>query len=199
MTAINPFRSDRLIYRAIEPTEDEAFFLKLDADGVAYRNSNSLLCKPQSKKNVADSMKHIEECLLGVMICLPATDADAAPTTVGCITLLSPEQRSSGSWSSTIGIDIIGPHQGQGYGSEAIRWALDWAFDTAGLHRVTIEAFEYNDGAKRLYEKIGFKYEGCVREMFWHAGRWWDDLHYGIIDREWREIRGKRQKLTVNR
>jgi RimJ/RimL family protein N-acetyltransferase len=53
-----------------------------------------------------------------------------------------------------IGIGIHRDYQGQGYGSEALRWVLDWAFRRANMHRVAIAAFSWNEGASRLYQKV---------------------------------------------
>ena len=41
----------------------------------------------------------------------------------------------------------------------------------AGLHRVSVKVFEYNDGARRLYEKLGFTHEGTIRENWWYDGQ----------------------------
>jgi RimJ/RimL family protein N-acetyltransferase len=84
-----------------------------------------------------------------------------------------------------IGIDILPNFQGKGYGREAIEWALDYAFRRAGLHRVKIRAFEWNTGAVKLYEKLGFKHEGRERETLWHEGRWWDGVMMGMLEGEW--------------
>jgi RimJ/RimL family protein N-acetyltransferase len=92
-----------------------------------------------------------------------------------------------------MGLGLIPSCQGKGYGSEAISWALQWAFDSAGMHRVSVKAFEYNTGARRLYEKLGLVHEGTIREMFWHDGRWWADFEYGILDHEWRARQGGKE------
>jgi RimJ/RimL family protein N-acetyltransferase len=91
--------------------------------------------------------------------------------------------------NTEIGLGLTPAAQGQGYGSEAIEWALDWAFQSAGMHRVAVKAFEYNEGACRLYERLQFKFEGRAREAFWHNGRWWDDVEYGMLEHEWRARR----------
>lgn len=93
-----------------------------------------------------------------------------------------------------IGIDILPPFQGQGYGSEAIRWALEYAFSRTGMHKVRICAFEWNEGACRLYRKLGFKEEGRNREAMWHEGRFWDVVDMGMLDREWWAMEGERKK-----
>lgn len=90
-----------------------------------------------------------------------------------------------------IGINITKPYRGSGYGTEAINWALDWGFRHAGLHRIGIGAFEYNEGACKLYEKMGFKPEGRRRDFFWHDGKWWDLMLFSMLEDEWRERIGK--------
>ncbi|KAK4493965.1 hypothetical protein PRZ48_015151 [Zasmidium cellare] len=190
-----PFRSKRLIYRAIEPDEDEELFMSIQQDAIAYRNANYTISKPQSKKDVQHFMKVlVEEQLLAVVICLipqePAEEKQK-PTPIGAIHLTSTKPAQMHHRNADIGIDIAEAYQGKGYGSEAIRWILEWGFETAGLHRVGIECFEYNEGAKRLYERLGFKQEKVVREMVFHQGRWWDDIGFGMLDQEWRELKAR--------
>ena len=187
----DPFRSKRLLYRLPEP-EDDAFFFSTQTDPIACRNSNPSLGKPPSKKDVQSYQKAIEEALLGVVICLPATDATAQPAPIGTIHLSPLNPKLAHHRFTEIGVNIARSYQGQGYGSEAINWALDWAFETAGIHRVAIKALGYNEGAIRLYNRLGFKQEGVAREMWWHAGKWWDDIQFGLLEGEWREMRKRK-------
>lgn len=193
----HPFRSERLIYRAIEPSEDEEFFLTIQQDVFGYRNSNVRAAKPQSRKDTQEFMKTlVEDQLLSVVICLPHLDSEGKetsekPTPVGAIHLNAIRPAMMHHRFTDIGIDIAPLYQGKGYGSEAIRWILEWAFETAGLHRVGIRCFGYNDGARRLYNRLGFKEESIVREELFYQGRWWDDIGFGMLDREWREMNGK--------
>ncbi len=83
------------------------------------------------------------------------------------------------------------PYQGQGYGSEAIKWALRFGFRHCNLHRIEIGGFGYNTGALRLYEKLGFKMEGRKRDFFWHDGAYWDLVGLSMLEEEWRELYGK--------
>ncbi|MBR3755619.1 MAG: GNAT family N-acetyltransferase [Firmicutes bacterium] len=53
--------------------------------------------------------------------------------------------------------------RGKGYGEEALRLILDHAFINLHMERVTIDHFEKNRNAAGLYEKIGFKNEGLMR------------------------------------
>lgn len=58
-------------------------------------------------------------------------------------------------------------NRGKGYGEEALRLALKWAFNEMKVERVTLDHFADNIIANNLYRKIGFVPEGKMR----HAGK----------------------------
>lgn len=184
----DPFRSARLIYRAAEPTseEDQALFLAIQTDAIGYRNAEAAITKPQGKASAEKYLNDVaKDSLLGVVICL---DTPARPIPIGVIHLDLLKPALAHHRHTDIGIDIVKAYRGQGYGSEAIRWALRWAFRTAGLHRVSIGAFAYNEGAVKLYKRLGFKEEGVKREFVWSDGRWWDDVQFSMLAQEWERL-----------
>ena len=83
----------------------------------------------------------------------------------------------------------IGEHdfQGKGYGSDAMRIILRYAFTELNLKRVTLNVFEYNPRAIRAYEKVGFKHEGRLRCALNRDGKRYDMLYMGILCDEWME------------
>lgn len=54
-------------------------------------------------------------------------------------------------------------NRNKGYGEEALRLVLEYAFIDLHMERVTIDHFEKNKAAAYLYDKIGFKNEGLLR------------------------------------
>ncbi len=80
----------------------------------------------------------------------------------------------------------------KGYGSEAINWAVDWAFNYANVHKVEIGTASYNERAAHLYERLGFKFEGRKREVIFMNRRWYDLVEFGMLEHEWAELRGKK-------
>lgn len=62
---------------------------------------------------------------------------------------------------ATLGI-LIGRKDcwGQGYGTEAVRAALAYAFGPLGLRRVKLRTFAHNLRARRAFEKAGFRQVG---------------------------------------
>ncbi|KAF2966228.1 hypothetical protein GQX73_g7344 [Xylaria multiplex] len=185
----DPFYSERLVYRAVNDTpEDEAFVHAIQRDAEAQSGASYGLLRPESIKNSKDFQEHITKCLLGVIICLPPTsEKDVAGEPIGILCLkANPPSWAPHRWTD-VSIDVLRKHQGKGYGGEAIRWSLWWAFQMAGLHRVQIQAFSFNTGAMRLYERLGFKEEGRIRDHMWFSGSWHDGLIYGILEDEWRD------------
>lgn len=70
---------------------------------------------------------------------------------------------------------------GKGYGTEATRLAVRYAFEDAGLHRVHLEVFAHNPRARRVYEKCGFRVEGEHRDALFWDGRWHNTYTMAIV------------------
>jgi len=211
--SLRPFDTTRLAFRAVRQPEDLALFIAIGNDQDGYMNSNSTNNRLPSSADAASFMKSTaEDSLLGATIWLKDTPSSHENeetrnnsaqlgilksewgTAIGEIHLTKLPQGSFHHRWTEIGIDILPAFQGRGYGRETTEWALDYAFRRAGLHRVRIRAFEWNTGALRLYEKIGFKLEGREREAFWHEGRWWDGVAFSMLEGEWWSMQRQREK-----
>lgn len=88
---------------------------------------------------------------------------------------------------ATFGI-LIGPpeERGKGYGTEVTRLMVGYAFDTLNLNRVVLQVYEYNPRGARVYEKVGFRREGVLRQDTYRDGRYWDAIAMGILREEWK-------------
>jgi RimJ/RimL family protein N-acetyltransferase len=73
----------------------------------------------------------------------------------------------------------------KGYGTDAMRILLRYAFNELNLRRVGLIVFEYNPRAIRSYEKAGFIPEGRQRQMILRDGKRWDFFYMGILREEW--------------
>jgi RimJ/RimL family protein N-acetyltransferase len=79
----------------------------------------------------------------------------------------------------------IAGRTGSGIGTRAIRAALSHAFDTVGLHRVSLEVYDHNPRARRLYERIGFVHEGTLRAALRLDEDWVDAHVMAMLRPEW--------------
>ena len=73
---------------------------------------------------------------------------------------------------------------GQGFGLDATRALLDFAFNEMNLHRISLEVLAQHKRAIRLYEKAGFRVEGRLREDNFKRGQYLDTLIMSILARE---------------
>ena len=67
--------------------------------------------------------------------------------------------------------------RGKGYGTEAARLVLDYAFTALGLHNVMLTCYEFNLAGQRAYARAGFREFGRRRQSHWMGGRWWDEVY----------------------
>lgn len=104
-----------------------------------------------------------------------------AGTLIGTVSLKRaiPEDRCA-----EFGIAIERGHWDKGYGTDATKTILRFAFGEMSLHRVWLRVSDYNPRAQHVYEQCGFVVEGREREARFHDGRWTDKIVMGILDRE---------------
>ncbi len=93
----------------------------------------------------------------------------------------SPEHRTA-----MLGI-MIGEkdYWSKGYGADALRVLLRFAFQTMNLHRVELGTFDFNERAQACYRKCGFVQEGRRRQDRYIEGAYHDLLIMGILRSEW--------------
>jgi len=84
-----------------------------------------------------------------------------------------------------VGLMIGEPEaRGKGYGTEAMRLLLDFAFTALSLNSVMLQYFEFNPAARRCYEKAGFRESGRWRQSLWSGGRFWDQIFMDVLTAE---------------
>jgi len=64
--------------------------------------------------------------------------------------------------------------RGKGYGTRAVRLALDYAWGVLNLHRVSLNVLAHNERAIVSYLHAGFVIEGTLREAAFIDGQWRD-------------------------
>ncbi len=74
---------------------------------------------------------------------------------------------------------------GKGYGTDAMRVLLRYAFTELNLHRLSLNVFSYNRRAIRSYEKVGFVVEGRQRQPLRRDGQYHDLIFMGVLRDEW--------------
>jgi diamine N-acetyltransferase len=71
--------------------------------------------------------------------------------------------------------------QGRGHGPAAIRAALDIAWGELELRKVWLIVRRDNRAAQAMYLKLGFDFEGVLRDEYCVAGRYFDMVRMAIV------------------
>jgi ribosomal-protein-alanine N-acetyltransferase len=87
---------------------------------------------------------------------------------------------------SATGYDLDRAYWGKGIMTEAMTALLTYAFTEVGLHRVEAIIDIHNDRSKNLLLKLGFTYEGNLRQRYFFRDGFEDEHYFGLINREWR-------------
>ncbi len=74
---------------------------------------------------------------------------------------------------------------GRGYGEEACRLLLGYAFNRLNLNKVTLGSYATNLAALKTYKKVGFKIEGRIKKLLSIDGKYVDHVLMGILQSEY--------------
>lgn len=102
---------------------------------------------------------------------------------IGTIALLGfDHQEESCSFAYMLGE----PFWGQGYGTEMLEAALDYAFSQLSMKLVKADHFSENGASGAVMRKVGMIYTGTVSDKYEKNGKWHDALSYQITLEDFR-------------
>jgi len=78
----------------------------------------------------------------------------------------------------------------QGYAAEAAKAAMQLGFESFGFHRIFARCDGRNHASANLLKGLGMRLEAHFREHALFQGEWDEELHFAILDREWRRAPG---------
>jgi len=80
----------------------------------------------------------------------------------------------------------------RGVGKQMLAGVLDYVFRELKAHRLWLDVFETNTRAQHVYESLGFRHEGILREAIFRDGEFHTQLLMSILDREYETLRLQR-------
>ena len=83
--------------------------------------------------------------------------------------------------SAELGILVDPDEQKNGLGLEAMKLLIAYLFKYRGLNKVYAQTAEFNKGAVKLLEKLGFKRDGALRDHHFYQGEFHNDLVYSLL------------------
>jgi ribosomal-protein-serine acetyltransferase len=89
---------------------------------------------------------------------------------------------------SEIGYWLDRGHQGRGIMTRSVRALTDYAFRVYGLNRVILRCAVENARSRAVAERLGFQFEGVLREDLYVNFRYVDHALYGMLAHEWHAL-----------
>jgi [ribosomal protein S5]-alanine N-acetyltransferase len=86
------------------------------------------------------------------------------------------------------GYDLNRAFWGKGIMTEAMSAVLNYGFTELELHRVEAIIDIANERSKSLLLRLGFTYEGNLRQRYYFRGHFEDEYYFGLLSHEWREM-----------
>lgn len=204
---MNPHISKRLVYTAFNSAQHDELMWALHNDPISWTNACAQIQRPMDRGFHDRILRNKSSQLLFVIINTVADSQDKQDASdqvpnhklipIGDLCLSASDPTSAQHCETTLSIGIHKDYQRQGYGSEAINWALDWAFNYANMHRVGLSVYGWNTAALEMYLKVGFREEGRKRESLFLRGRYWDEILMSVLVQEWKVLRGLEDEQTL--
>lgn len=171
---------------AIDLDEDPRLLSEWDRDSEFQRLLNS---ETASRYNPKQMREFFEKEIDSMHFYIMQTLEDNRK--IGLIDLNGIDWVSRNAW---VGIGI-GEREfwGKGYGTDAMKVLLRYAFTTLNLQRVTLNVFDFNQRGYASYKKCGFKEEGRLPAALLKAGKRCDLIFMGILRSEWEEFQNQTQ------
>lgn len=120
------------------------------------------------------------------VVCLDAADAPDAGPDEGDVERIGMVSVEDADWKRPeLGYWLVPEVHREGYGSEAVSLAIDYAFRTYHTPAVGAGAFAANDASRGLLESLGFVEEGRRRKFMFVDGEHRDVVQYGLLREEW--------------
>lgn len=100
---------------------------------------------------------------------------------IGAITVALHNNFNHGELAYWIGV----PFMNKGYCTEAARGMMAYAFDELKLNRVYARHLGKNPASGKVMEKLGMKFEGCLRQHVIKGDTYEDLAYYGLLQEEY--------------
>ncbi|TFE73419.1 GNAT family N-acetyltransferase [Methylacidiphilum caldifontis] len=175
---IFPLVLDRVCLRPFEETDKESL-ISLSGDPDVSWGTRPITYPDSPEKAPLWLQDHIAMTNRGETLSL-AIVSRADSVLVGSVILFFEPHHER----AEIGCWIGKPHWSKGYGTEACQAVIDYAFKKLNLNKICAYCLARNTPSIKLIQKLGMKWEGCLRKHLKVRGIFEDLLVYGLLGEE---------------
>lgn len=89
--------------------------------------------------------------------------------------------------SANMNIKLLKSARGNGFAIRAIKLIVSYCFDELNMHCLTANVIERNVDSSRLWEKLGFRRDGLLRDRVYKNGNYHNVIAYSLLKEEFNE------------
>lgn len=175
-----PIETERLALRPFTRGDVDAIFAYRGREDVARYLLDDALSREECALAIQQRINQVGLDTLDSRMTLAVEKPDGTVVGEVCLILRNVDARQG-----EIGWIFHPDHSGQGYATEACRKLLDIGFAGGDLHRIFARCDAANAPSWRLMERLGMRREAHFREHALFKGRWDEEFHYALLQREW--------------
>ena len=172
--------TSRLFLRNIVPEDAEALFaIRSDEEGMKYFGQELYM----SVAETITVIKLMEERYTrkeALRWCITLKEYDRL---IGTCTLFHFDE---GFHRAETGYELNRAFWGKGIMMEAMTAILNFGFNELTLHRIEAVIDIENERSKNLLFRLGFTYEGDLRQRFLFRDQFLDEYYFGLLRDEWK-------------
>ena len=169
----------RLHLRQIQPTDAEALFaIKSDREVMDFYGDEP----HQSLEETHALIHHLQESYDRREALHWGITLKGEGTIIGSCTFFFSDP---GFHYAETGYELHRTYWQQGLMSEALPAILTYGFTELGLHRIEAAMDFRNTRSRSLLLKLGFTYEGNLRQRFFFRDQFLDAHYFGLLNNEW--------------
>jgi ribosomal-protein-alanine N-acetyltransferase len=171
--------TNRLLLRHIVPGDAEALFAILsDDEAMEFYGSEPHRSLDETK----DMIRRMEERYTRKEALRWGITLNGEERLIGSCSLFHFDE---GFDRAEVGYELNRAFWGKGIMTEAVSAILTFGFSELGLHRIEANIEIANERSKNLLLKLGFTYEGYLRQRFPFRGQFLNEYYFGLLKDEW--------------
>ncbi len=173
----------RLIIRALQIDDANEIYKNINNEQVSRWTAN--VPHPYTLENAHDFIEYSNIAIendkkLDLGIILKETGK-----LIGCAGFVDLDLKNN---NAEIGYWLGEKYWGKGIMSEAVFAIIKYGFDNLKLHKIYGKHISENINSKRIFEKLGFKEEGLLREQVLKKGKYFDKKYWGLLKDDFNDI-----------
>lgn len=168
---------EKTVLRAIE-LADKSLLLELINDPNTEKmlgGSSFPVSEAGQEKWIADQIGRDD-----VLRCIVA-DRNNPDQGIGTVILSDIDQKNG---VAQVHVKLTATCHNKGYGSDAVKTLVNYAFKEMRLNCVYAHVLSYNEPSQNLFRKCGFRKEGILRARAYKDGTYVDAISYSILKDE---------------